>query len=130
MTKRIPPYSPEVRARAVRMVFDHQGEHASQSAAISSIAAKIGCAPETLRHWVRQAERDQGRRAGPTTAEHERTVGPSAALWALQNAQSFGLSNPYKNRTLSQPVTHEVLIRDGQRAIVVSTVEDVLQNDA
>ena len=50
------------------MVFDHQGEHASQSAAISSIAAKIGCPPETLRHWVRQAERDQGRRAGPTTA--------------------------------------------------------------
>src|SRR3954471_23685018 len=72
MTKRIPPYSPEVRARAVRMVFDHQGEHASQAAAISSIAAKIGCAPETLRHWVRQAERDQGRRAGPTTADHER----------------------------------------------------------
>src|SRR3954462_11950791 len=55
-----------------RMVFDHQGEHASQAAAISSIAAKIGCAPETLRGWVRQAERDQGRRAGPTTAEHER----------------------------------------------------------
>ena len=46
--------------------------HASQAAAISSIAAKIGCAPETLRGWVRQAERDQGRRAGPTTAEHER----------------------------------------------------------
>src|SRR4051794_41409359 len=55
-----------------RMVFDHQGEHASQAAAISSIAAKIGCAPETLRGWVRQAERDQGRRAGPTTAEQER----------------------------------------------------------
>src|SRR3954466_8732417 len=72
MTKRIPPYSPEVRARAVRMVFDHPGEQCSQAAAISSIAAKTGCAPETLRHWVRQAERDQGRRAGPTTAEHER----------------------------------------------------------
>jgi transposase-like protein len=54
------------------MVFDHQGEHASQSAAISSIAAKIGCASETLRHWVRQAERDQGLRAGPSTAEQER----------------------------------------------------------
>ena len=72
MTKHIPPYSPEVRARAVRRVFDHQGEHASQAAAISSIAAKIGCAPETLRGWVRQTERDQGRRAGPTTAEQER----------------------------------------------------------
>ena len=72
MTKRTPPYPAEVRARAVRMGFDHQGEHASQAAAISSMAAKIGCAPETLRGWVRQAERDQGRRAGPTTAEHER----------------------------------------------------------
>ena len=50
----------------------HQGEHTSQAAAISSIAAKIGCAPETLLGWVRQAERDQGRRAGPTTAEQER----------------------------------------------------------
>ena len=54
------------------MVFDHQGEHTSQAAAISSIAAKIGCAPETLRGWVRQAERDQGLRAGSTTAEQER----------------------------------------------------------
>ncbi len=72
MTKRTPPYSPEVRARAVRMVFDHQGEHASQWAAISSIAAKIGCSGETLRNWMRQAERDKGVRAGPTTDERER----------------------------------------------------------
>jgi transposase-like protein len=56
------------------MVLDHQGEHGSQSAAIRSIAAKIGCSGETLRNWVRQAERDQsGRlRAGPTTDERER----------------------------------------------------------
>ena len=60
MTKRTPPYSPEVRERAVRMVFDHQGEHASQYEAIRSIAQKIGCSGETLRNWVRQAERDQG----------------------------------------------------------------------
>ena len=72
MTKRVPPYSPEVRARAVRMVLDHQGEHGSQYAAIQSIAAKIGCSGETLRNWVRQAERDRGLRAGPTTEERER----------------------------------------------------------
>ena len=72
MTKRTPPYSPKVRARAVRMVLDQQGEHASQWAAINSIAAKIGCSGETLRKWGRQAERDGGQRPGPTSAERER----------------------------------------------------------
>ena len=72
MTKRTSPYSPEVRERAVRMVFDHQGEHASQYEAIRSIAQKIGCSGETLRSWVRQAGRDQGQRAGPTPDERER----------------------------------------------------------
>src|SRR5687768_1562455 len=65
-------YAPEVRERAVRMVFEHQGEHASQWTAIGSIAAKIGCTAETLRGWVRQAERDHGLRAGPTSDDRER----------------------------------------------------------
>ena len=65
-------YSPEVRARAVRMVAEHQGEHASPWAAICSIAAKIGCSGETLRGWVRQAERDQGLREGMTSETRER----------------------------------------------------------
>ena len=65
-------FSPEVRQRAVRMVLDHGGDHASQWAALGSIAAKIGCTAETLRKWVRQAERDQGLRAGPSTDERER----------------------------------------------------------
>jgi transposase-like protein len=56
-------YSPEFRERAVRMVFEHQGERKTQWAAIVSIASKIGCTGETLRKWVRQAERDQGKRA-------------------------------------------------------------------
>ena len=65
-------FSPEVRQRAVRMVLEHGGDHASQWAAIGSIAGKIGCTAETLRTWVRQAERDRGLRAGSTTAEQER----------------------------------------------------------
>ena len=72
MTKHIPPFSPEVRERAVRMVQEHQGEYGSPWAAMQSIAAKIGCSGETLRNWVRQAERDRGVRAGPTTDERER----------------------------------------------------------
>jgi transposase len=65
-------YSPEVRERAVRLVREHQGEHGSQWAAISSIAAKIGCTAETRRRWVRQAETDSGEREGVTSSEHER----------------------------------------------------------
>ena len=65
-------FSPEVRERAVRMVREHQDEHDSQWAAIVSIAEKIGCSTETLRHWVRQAERDAGRRPGLTTEERTR----------------------------------------------------------
>jgi transposase len=65
-------YSPELKERAVRMVFEHQHEHESQWAAISSIAGKVGCTTETLRNWVRQAERDAGKRPGLTTEERER----------------------------------------------------------
>jgi len=65
-------YSPEVRERAVRMVFDHSKEYSSQWAAIVSIAAKIGCSPETLRKWVRQVEIDTGRRGGLTSDERDR----------------------------------------------------------
>jgi len=64
-------YSPEVRERAVRMVQEHAGDHESQWAAIRSISEKIGCTAETLRTWVRQRERDEGRRPGLTTDERQ-----------------------------------------------------------
>ncbi len=64
-----PPYPPEVRERAVRMVLEQQHEYKTQWAAIRSIAEKIGCSGEALRHWVRNAERDHGHRTGPTSEE-------------------------------------------------------------
>ena len=67
-----PSYSPELRERAVSMVLDLQAQHESQWSAISSIAEKIGCTKETLRRWVRQAERDSGVREGLTTDERDR----------------------------------------------------------
>ncbi|NDV89555.1 IS3 family transposase [Aurantimonas aggregata] len=89
MTKRTPPFSPEVRARAVRMVLDHREEHGSQWAAIQSIAAKIGCSGETLRNWLRQAERDQGSRAGPTSEERERIKSLEREVRELRQANEI-----------------------------------------
>lgn len=64
-------YPAELRERSVRLVLERQGTHESQWATICSIAEKIGCAPETLRSWVRAAERDQGLRPGLTTDERQ-----------------------------------------------------------
>ena len=65
-------YSPELRARAVRLVVEHADEYPSQWAASTSMAEKIGCSGETLRHWGRAAERDAGARPGVSSAEKER----------------------------------------------------------
>jgi transposase len=65
-------YPAEVRDRAVRLVLEHAGDYGSQWEAINSIAGKIGCTAETLRRWVRQAERDEGLRPGPTSKDQAR----------------------------------------------------------
>jgi transposase len=65
-------YSPELRERAVRMVFEHSPEYPSQWATIRSVGEKLGCSTEALRRWVRQAERDAGHRPGLTTDERAR----------------------------------------------------------
>ena len=65
-------FSKEMKERAVRLVVENADAHDSEWAAICSIAEKMGCAAETLRKWVRQHERDTGKRAGLTTDERER----------------------------------------------------------
>jgi transposase-like protein len=82
-------YSPEVRERAVRLVLEHQQDYDSQWAAIGSIAAKMGCTAETLRKWVRQAERDQGMRAGVTTQERERIAALEREVRELRQANEI-----------------------------------------
>ena len=71
------------------MVREHQGEHESQWAAIGSIAAKIGCTAETLRRWVRQAEKDSGERGGATSAERERIKALEREVRELRQANEI-----------------------------------------
>lgn len=66
------PYSPEFRERAVRLFHEHRPEYASEVAALRALAEKLGCSPDSLRGWVRQAQRDVSERPGPTSAEKAR----------------------------------------------------------
>jgi len=82
-------YSPEVQERAVRMVLEHQHEHKSQWAAVQSVAGKIGCTAESLRRWVRQGERDSGKREGPTSAERDRVKALEREVRELRRANEI-----------------------------------------
>ena len=82
-------YSPEVRARAVRMVFEHQGSYETQAGAIAAIAPKIGCIPQTLRIWVQQAEKDSGMREGVTNEERARIKALEREIRELRQANEI-----------------------------------------
>ena len=82
-------YSPELRDRAVRMVFEHVSDYPSQWAAIRSIAQKLGCTAEALRRWVRQAERDRGERPGLTTDERQRLKALERENFELKRANEI-----------------------------------------
>jgi len=82
-------YSPEVRQRAVRMVFEHEHEHASRWATLCSIASKIGCTPETLRSWAQRVEVDQGHRPGTTSEERERVKALEREVRELRRANEI-----------------------------------------
>ena len=82
-------FLPEVRERAVRMVYEHRTEHTSQWAAIVSIAGKIGCTAQTLSNWVRQVERDQGKRIGATTDDRDRIKALEREVRELRQANDI-----------------------------------------
>ncbi len=82
-------FSPEVRDRAVRMVFQSKDEYESQWAAILSISAKMGCAPETLRRWICQHERNTGQRKGLSTAEQEHVKALEREVRELRKANEI-----------------------------------------
>jgi transposase len=95
MVKKNSRFSQEVRERAVRLVFDSANEYGSQWAAIQSIASKIGCTPETLRRWVRQAEKDSGAREGLTTDEKARIKQLEKENRELKRANDLRLASAY-----------------------------------
>jgi transposase-like protein len=76
-------YTREDRGRMVRLVFDQQGQHSSPWSAILSISGKLGCTAETLWRWVRQSERDQGKRSGVPSADQDRLKNLNARIVSL-----------------------------------------------
>jgi putative transposase len=113
-------YPDELRERAVRMVLDHEGEYGSQWEAICSVADKLGPKAETVRLWVRQAERDRGRRPGATSdelAELKRLKRENAELrraWGIEPiAKVLGIAPSTYHAAKSRPLSGRA-IRDAE----------------
>lgn len=82
-------YPDELRERAVAMVFELRKENGQRSGALRRVAEQLGINPETLRNWTRQAEVDDGQRAGTTTVEHERVRALEREVKELRRANEI-----------------------------------------
>ena len=108
-------FSPEVRTRAVRMVLEHEGEHASRWAAVVSISSKIGCTPQSLHEWVKKAEIDSGKRSGVPSDVSDRlkavcTEKSNARVVMVKSAQDGVRTD--ETGSLNRPKSGVSLFRD------------------
>ena len=82
-------YPPELRERAVRMVFETIGQTGERFGAITRVARQLGIGAASLRGWVRQAEVDGGQRPGVTTTEQQRIAELEREVRELRRANEI-----------------------------------------